>query len=83
MGNRYDEAGQRRLKTAEIIADEKPWIPNPSKHLKKYRVASLSTAYGERDLLRRVKGACGTREAYTSGAFIIYLHIYVYIYTWK
>lgn len=47
---RHDEAAQRRIRTAEIVVDEKPWTPDASKPLKHNRVVSHAIAYGEAGL---------------------------------
>lgn len=57
---RYDEAGRRRLKTAEIIVDERSWIPDPERTLKGYRTVNLTIDYHEKNLRVKIKRAGGT-----------------------
>lgn len=53
---RYDVAGQRRLKTVELIEEEMPWTPPPPTRGAD-DVVFLRIAYDEADLRRRVKAA--------------------------
>ena len=57
---RYDKDAGRRLKTAEIIVDERPWVPDPESTLKRYRSVLISIAYGEMNLRLKIKKAGGT-----------------------
>lgn len=55
---RYDEARGRRLKTAEIIVEETPYVAAPLK-VSPNAVVSLRVGYEEDDVKRLVKAAGG------------------------
>ena len=55
---RYDEARQKRFKTAEIIIEEVPWVPVP-KQAKSPIQVDVQIAWGETQLARQVKAAGG------------------------
>ncbi len=52
---RYDEARRKRYKTVELIVDEVPWEPAADPN----ETVSVSVAYEEFDLRRRVKAVGG------------------------
>ena len=52
---RYDKARQKRLKTVELIVDEKDWIPGV--RIPAEEVVSVKIDYGEMELRERIKQA--------------------------
>jgi len=56
---RYDPETHRRIKTAEIVVDEQPWVYSPSYDSPNARPVTLAIAYEEHDLRARIKRAGG------------------------
>ena len=54
---RYDTAGRRRLKTAEIIVDEAPWVYCQPRDSPNARRVNLRVGYQERALHEKLKRA--------------------------
>lgn len=54
---RYDKIRQKRLKTIELIIDEKDWIPGVTIPVNK--PVAIKVGYGETDLREQVKAAGG------------------------
>lgn len=54
---RYDEARGVRLKTVELIIEEKPWRPAP--RLKDTDLVPVAVGYGEQELRLRLKAVNG------------------------
>lgn len=52
---RYDKARQKRLKTVELIIDEKDWVPGV--RLPAEKLVSVRVDYGEIELRDRMKKA--------------------------
>jgi hypothetical protein len=55
---RYDAANKRRIKTVEIVIDERPWQPRPAK-IPLNKIMHLRIKYGEVALGKQVKAAGG------------------------
>lgn len=55
---RYDEAREVRLKTVEIVVEEKPWKPDRSK-ISGRKVVSLGVDINETGIRQRIKQAGG------------------------
>ena len=55
---RYDPERKRRVKTAEVIVDEVPWMPNVGRISRTTRVG-IEVAVGEVPLRKQVKDAGG------------------------
>ena len=54
---RYDKARQKRLKTVELIIDEKDWIPDVT--IPADKLVGIKIGYGEAELRERVKKSGG------------------------
>lgn len=50
---RYDRARQKRLKTVELIVDEKEWTPGVN--IPAEKTVSVRISYGETELRERIK----------------------------
>ena len=55
---RYDAENQKRLKTVELIIEEKPFLPKPNKYPMN-KVMSVLVQYGEVEIGIKVKAAGG------------------------
>jgi hypothetical protein len=55
---RYDTANQRRIKTVELVIEERPWQPRPAK-IPSNKITHLRIKYGEIALRNQVKTAGG------------------------
>jgi hypothetical protein len=55
---RYDTEQQRKITTAEIIIDERPWRPNPQRIHPNKRL-SLKVEYGEVGVGKAIRAAGG------------------------
>jgi hypothetical protein len=55
---RYDEPSRKRIKTVELIVDEKPWQPKPRK-TRPEEIVRLRIGYKEFALQSRIKEAGG------------------------
>ena len=59
---RYDEAAKKRIKTAEIIVDEKEWVKNSNRISPNKRV-KIKISYSEKDIRNKIKLMGGTWDA--------------------